>query len=404
MGDTADVVIIGGGIQGVSAAYHLFKAGLKNVRLIEKEEYLGVGITRYSAGWFVLQAGLEQNVQLSQLSLQEYKQFNETFGVNIDFDQVGSLWVNVIDCKSEMQEKAKFYEKLGVPIEELDADGVRLLAPCLNLSDIGIGLFCKDDGKLLANVVIDAYAKPLKDKITREVEAIDIIVKNGRVKAVKTTHGTIETPIVVNAAGIFDRKVAGWIDIDLPTYRARRYTITTEPIKTEQSFLIPETLVQVLKPEAVYLSRDSESIAYSVGLEELKHDDKSDEQNHLDNIKGKELEIILEKYRIALNHRIPEIFKLGIKIMQGGLRSIPRATLSGKSEYEERQLPQVGLSLPLLGPVDGIEGYINDCGWGGLGVSHAPAGGILIAEYVTKGKFTSINIDPFLLSRYRKKT
>jgi len=91
---------------------------------------------------------------------------------------------------------------------------------------------------------------------------------------------------------------------------------------------------------------------------------------------------LVEKYGEHVIYRMPKIAGLGVMRYYAGIRSL---TLDG---------------LPILGPVDAVEGYINDCGWGGDGVSHAPAGGQLIAGFVTGTSNLQLNIETFRLRRF----
>jgi glycine/D-amino acid oxidase-like deaminating enzyme len=383
----ADAVIIGGGIQGASALYHLTEAGMKNVQLVEMDR-VGSGTTRYTASWFVLQSRLEPNIRLSQLSLREFLSFEDKFGVNIDFRQIGSLSINTIENEKAMLELAEYQRSFGVPIDILSPAEIKSIAPFLNVQDIGIGLFCKEDGLVDTFAVLNTYigqAKKLGATVDEGVRATGVMLQGNKVVGVETTGSIIHTPIVVNAAGIYDKVVAGWVGLDLPTIKAIRHTIFTEPTN-----LLPEnmTLIEILNPQVIYIGKESGAAKYSVGL------DETESFAHVPDLPG-----LLDKYGNSLVYRMPEIAQLGIKKCIAGIRSLPISKVSIGSG-SGRSVSQVGRSLPILGPVDGIDGYFNDCAWGGLGVSHAPAGGKLMAELITKKSNLNISIDPFLLRRY----
>lgn len=387
MKTNADAVIIGGGIQGASALYHLAEAGMHNVQLVEMDS-LGSGTTRYTASWFVLQSRLEPNIRLSQESLRDFLSFEDKFGVNIDFRQIGSLSINTIENKNAMHELADYQRSLGVPIDILSPEEIKTIAPFLNVEDIGIGMFCKEDGLVDTFAVLNTYvshAKKLGAEVQEGVKATGILLQKNKVVGVKTTGGIIHTPIVVNAAGIYDKLVAGWVGIDLPTIKAIRHTLFTEPTN-----LIPKnmTLIEILNPQVIYIGGESGAAKYSVGL------DETGSFAHVPDLPG-----LVDKYGDSLVYRMPEIAQLRIKNCIAGIRSLPANKVNIENVSGQR-LSQVGRSLPILGPVDGIDGYFNDCAWGGLGVAHSPAGGNLIAQLITKKNNLSINIDPFLLKRY----
>src|SRR5512145_1649190 len=91
--NAADIVIIGGGVMGASAAYHLAKRGIKNVVLLEKEEFFGTGATGRCAGGVRYQFSTEINVKLSLESLPMIERFKEETGQDVDYRQCGYLLV-----------------------------------------------------------------------------------------------------------------------------------------------------------------------------------------------------------------------------------------------------------------------------------------------------------------------
>src|SRR3970040_2441145 len=90
---TADIVIIGGGVMGASAAYHLARCGMKNIVLLEKEEFFGTGATGRCAGGVRYQFSTEINIRLSLESLPMLERFKDEIGQEIDYRQCGYLIV-----------------------------------------------------------------------------------------------------------------------------------------------------------------------------------------------------------------------------------------------------------------------------------------------------------------------
>jgi sarcosine oxidase subunit beta len=90
---TADIVIIGGGVMGASAAYYLATRGVKNVVLLEKEEFFGTGATGRCAGGVRYQFATEMNIRLSLESLPMLERFKEEIGQEIDYRKCGYLFV-----------------------------------------------------------------------------------------------------------------------------------------------------------------------------------------------------------------------------------------------------------------------------------------------------------------------
>src|SRR6187551_2202573 len=88
----ASVVVIGGGVMGLSTAYHLARAGVRDVVLVERDE-LGSGSTCKAAGGVRAQFSDAVNIELGQRSLRTFETFGEEFGQHIDLHQVGYLFL-----------------------------------------------------------------------------------------------------------------------------------------------------------------------------------------------------------------------------------------------------------------------------------------------------------------------
>src|ERR1700742_1053777 len=93
MKNTAEVVIIGGGIVGLSIAYHLAKRGMTDVVVLEKENMCGTGSTGRCAGGFRHQFSTEVNIKLSLLSVKKLEEFSAEMDQQIDFHQDGYLFL-----------------------------------------------------------------------------------------------------------------------------------------------------------------------------------------------------------------------------------------------------------------------------------------------------------------------
>src|SRR5215471_16843476 len=125
MKPTAEVVIIGGGVIGLSIAYHLAKRGMKDVLVLEKESMVGAGSTGRCAGGFRHQFSTEINIRLSLLSVSKLEHFAEELDQTIDFHQDGYLFLlQTTEDVASFRENVRMQRSLGVPVDYLQPDEI----------------------------------------------------------------------------------------------------------------------------------------------------------------------------------------------------------------------------------------------------------------------------------------
>src|SRR5512135_2988650 len=157
---TADVVIIGGGVMGVSAAYHLAARGCRNVVLLERADFLGTEATGKCAGGIRYQFSTEINVRLSQLSLPMLERFEDELGQAIDLRWPGYLFL--IDNEQDLatfRRNIAMQNRLGVASCLLTPEEVAAKAPLLNLAGVIAGAWHAHDGLADPNSVVQGYAR-----------------------------------------------------------------------------------------------------------------------------------------------------------------------------------------------------------------------------------------------------
>lgn len=368
MRPTADVVVIGGGIQGLSCAYHLTAKGIKNVSLVELD-LLGSGSSGRSAAMLMLSMARRETIALSFLAWDEYMAFQELLGEGSHFKQIGYMTVATPAAEQALRDEMAIQLAMKVPMEMLDPQQIHELVPAVNTQDLVLGAICRQDGVIDPHAVMQAYARGARRggaEINEHVQAQGIIVQNGRVVGVETTNGTIATPFVVNATGARAREVGKWVGLDLPITNYKRHIFVTDAFPA-----VPSSTPFVMDLEVEwYFRKEGESVLMGMGREESTSFEPQFEPEFQ--------EQVIE--RAAL--RAPLL--LEAKILRGwaGLRALT---------------PD---DLPVLGFAPGVEGFVNCCGWGGHGVMHAPAGGILTAEIIADGKATSMDVSPFRYERF----
>jgi len=229
----ASVVIIGGGIMGVSTAYHLAAAGVAGVVLLDAGA-LGSGSTSKAAGGVRAQFSDTINIHLALRSLRAFETFTEQFGQEIDFHQVGYLFLldSAADVSS-FEDAVRIQNELGVPSRIIPVAEAARMSPLISTDGLLAAVFCPTDGYCTPESVVLGYAtsaRRLGAHLIPHCPVTGIEAPGSQVTAVVTAGGRISTDTVICAAGPWSRQVGAWAGVDLPVTPLRRQVLITEPI------------------------------------------------------------------------------------------------------------------------------------------------------------------------------
>jgi sarcosine oxidase, subunit beta len=229
----ASVVIIGGGIMGVSTAYELAAAGVTGVVLLDADA-LGSGSTSKAAGGVRAQFSDTINIHLALRSMRTFETFAERFGQEIDFHQVGYLFL--LDSPADVgsfEDAVRIQNGLGVPSRMISVAEAARLSPLISTDGLLAAVFCPTDGYCTPESVVLGYAtfaRRLGARLIPHCPATGIEAQGGQITAVVTASGRISTDTVICAAGPWSRQVGEWAGVDLPVTPLRRQVLITEPI------------------------------------------------------------------------------------------------------------------------------------------------------------------------------
>jgi sarcosine oxidase subunit beta len=367
----ADIVIIGGGVMGVSAAYHLARRGWRNILLLERHPMLGAEATGKCAGGIRYQFSTEINVRLSLLSLPMLDRFEEETGQPIDLRRTGYLFLldNPADLAAFRRHVA-MQNALGVPSEMLSGEEVRRRLPLLRLDDIIAGAWHSGDGIADPNGVVQGYAtaaRRLGVDFAQGVAAIGVRISGGQVTGVPTSQGIVETREVVNAAGPWAGEVAAMAEVALPVVPVRRQIVVTTALSG-----VPDDFPFVIDfATALYFHREGRGILtgqsnpnQAPGFEESV--DPAWTEHHLD----------------AAMRRFPLLERAGLLREWAGLYEV---TPDAHPVIDRLQRP-AGLTIV--------------AGFSGHGFMHGPAAGLLAAELISDGTPVSMDLHQLRLGRF----
>jgi sarcosine oxidase subunit beta len=367
---TASIVIIGGGVMGASAAYHLAQRGVKDVVLLEKEEFFGQGATGRCAGGVRYQFATEVNIRLSLASLPMLERFREELGQEVDYRQCGYLFLltNEKDIAA-FEHNVALQNKLGVDTQWLTGDEVRARLPQMRLDDVLKGTFNAKDGLCDPNGVVMGYinaATKLGATCIGGVEVSGVQLTGGKVTGVQTNLGSISAPLVLNAAGPWAALVGDMAGVEIPITPVRRQMLTTTPLPE-----VPADFPFVIDfAQSLYFHREGDGLLTGMSNpnEVAGYDQNVDPDWELVN---------LEKAAA----RLPLLEKAGLASHWAGLYEV----------------------TPDAHPIFGITpvgGFYVVAGFSGHGFMHGPVAGKLMTEIMLDGKASTVDVSALDLARF----
>ncbi|MFN8169956.1 MAG: FAD-binding oxidoreductase [Candidatus Nanopelagicales bacterium] len=257
---SAEVVVVGGGVMGASAAFHLAEAGVRDVLLLERDALAG-GSTSRSAGGVRAQFSDAVNVALGLRSLPAFEQFGVRPGGEIDLHQVGYLFLHTEhDAWAVAQEAVALQNSMGVPTRLLSAAEAGALSPGVEVGDVLGATFHPRDGYCSPENVVQGYAAGAREHgatVRTGVAVTGIETSGGAITGVATSEGVVATTTVVCAAGAWSREVGAWVGVDLPVQPLRRQILVTEPLPEHLLDLYPAgTPMTIDAASTFYLHRE----------------------------------------------------------------------------------------------------------------------------------------------------
>jgi sarcosine oxidase subunit beta len=257
----AEVVVIGGGVIGVSCAFRLAEAGV-DVLLLERDG-LGEGSTAKAAGGIRSSFTSRVNVELGLRGLAEYSAFSQAFGTEIDFRRDGYLYLitDPADVPA-FGHCAELQREYGVRSHLLDPAEVRDVLPLLEPDGVVAALWSPDDAKATPDAVVQGYARAARARgaqLRTGVEVTGIERDGDTLTGVVTTAGFVRTGAVVCAAGAWSGRVGELAGLDLPVRPFRRQVVFTGPVPG-----LPESVPLTIEmPSALYFHREGAGLAMS---------------------------------------------------------------------------------------------------------------------------------------------
>lgn len=368
--ERAEVVVVGGGATGTSIAFHLAEAGV-DVCLLERES-LSSGSTSRAAGGIRTQFADPLNIAIGLRSVDAFSGFAERPGGEIDFRQVGYLFL--LDRREDVaafEQSVAAQNELGVPSRLVDAQEAAELSPLAGLEGVLAATFCPLDGHANPEGVAQGYAAGARAhgaSVLTGCTVTGVDADEGTVRGVVTEEGTIETGTVVCAAGVWSPALARTADFELPVEPVFREVVTTAPVDG-----LPERIpLTVDFTTGFYFHREGPGLL--IGMADRDQPPGFDAPTDPD-----WLEHVIE----VAERRAPAFLDMGIA--------------HGWKGYYEVSPDHNGL----VGEAAGLERFLYATGFSGHGFMQSPAIGEIVRDLVL-GREPFVDVSPLSADRFAR--
>lgn len=373
---TADVVIIGGGINGCSAAYHLAQRGIKKVVLVERG-HVASGPTGRSSGVVRQHYTTETLSAMARDSVRTFHRFAEEIGGDAGFVPCGVVFLSAAEDAKTLASAVEMHQRLGIRESLLEAAELKEMEPQLYRDDVACGAYDPDGGyadpTLAANSFADA-ARRLGVEVLQRTTVTSVRTDGGRITGVVTDKGEIGSGTVVNAAGPWGVTLAAQIGLEIPL------VITRHPVVIMQR---PEAW---RSPTPVwgdliggwYFKPDGGNTGIMVGS--VRDDNHAvDPETYRDTPTHDEIDAASS----AIVRRFP--------IMEEGTA---RKGWAGVYDVTPD-------SQPVIDRIDEVPGFFCAFGFSGHGFKIGPAVGRIVSDLVIDGECRAYDISIFRHNRFK---
>ena len=373
MVETADAVVIGGGVMGCSILYHLAARGMTDALLLEREA-LGSGSTGRSSGAVRMHYSTEVHARMAWHSVQVFRNFDNIVGGECGYTNTGYLVFSNEDAVDGFRANIALQQSVGIDTREISREDAAELAPAFHLDDCaGIAYeplsgHADPSGAALAYA---ARARELGARVRLKAPAESVEVSGGRVTAVVANGERIETDRAIVATGPWSRRFLLGHGIDLPLQATKH-----EVIHLRRPPEVPYHPGGGDIANLIYFRPESTDLTLigNGNLEEDVYDPEVYAQRASQSFIGEVWG------RIA--RRIPAMADAEFATGYAGLYT---------------QTPD---SHPVIDRVDGVDGLYICTGFSGHGFKLSPAVGLLVSELVLDGKASTIDITRLRMSRF----
>lgn len=381
----ADVVIVGGGVVGCSAAWHLREEGFTGrIVVVERDPSYRRASAALAMGGIRQQFCTAVTVQMVQFSVALWKEFDTRMAVPTHtprswFRQRGYLFLADAATAPRLMARYEAEKRAGAVVELLAPDAIRALVPDLVVDDIVFGMFGSQDGYANPREVLWGFCRASETRAVEHIvgEVVAVDRDGGRVTGVSLADGTrISSPIVVNAGGAWAGRLASAAGLTVPIEPMRQMLI-----RCTLPQYWPYRFPMVVDPSGVHWRHDDPTDAEAsdgIILAFTNWNEPAGENFESDMTRWD------REFKPPLVKRVPPLRDVSDVRGWAGL-------------YE--MTPDHN---PVLGEHPALAGFIFANGFSGHGLMMSPATGHIVSELIRLGRSETFDITPFAPDRFER--
>jgi 4-methylaminobutanoate oxidase (formaldehyde-forming) len=362
----ADVIVIGSGGLGAATAFYLVKRGAGSVALLDKHE-IGSQTSPRAAGMVSCVRKSELMIEMIKRAVGKIRRFTDETGQPLDWVHCGSLKIaRRAEDAAVIESDLARGKRLGLDVERISPQEAHRLNPFLEAEGVTAVMRVGDDMYFNPAQVAVGFARGAEARgvtLLPRTAATRVLIEGGRVAGVETSQGTIQAPIVVDAAGAWTRQVAEASDLRIPLVPTMQQLFVTEPLPGARADL---PMVRIMDA-AVYMRPCDGGFLWGVYEEDPRFFDMSALGEGFE-IKDMPLDAsVLWRYADDVKAQLPVLRQARVREHRGG---IPTTTADG--QY-------------IVGPAPAARGFFFASGCNVAGLSISPALGDALAAWILEG-------------------
>lgn len=371
--ETAEVIVVGAGVQGASLAFHLAQRGVR-VLVLERES-IASGATGRSSGFVRMHYDLESESRLAWASYPYFRDWSERVGAgDCGFVRTGFLQFVPDELADQLRANVAIHRAIGIDSRVVDRDEIARLLPGARTEDIAAGAYELASGYADPSGTAAGFlgaARGLGARLVQGCRVQSVLVEGEAVVGVATSEGRFGAPVVVDVAGAWAAQLAATVGLDVPV-QPWRHATAYFGLPDGQG---PDFPIVIDEINQVYFRPEGREMML-VGLE-IGNQIGGSADRRLESVSSADLETMAS----LVCARVPWMATGTLRTAHGGQDGIT---------------PDQRAILGRAGP----DGFFLACGFSGTGFKTAPAVGACLAELILDGRATTVDIGGYGLDRF----